>query len=889
MGSQQPDERVVEAARLHAEAQGHYDRGDYVEARRHFERALTLRRAALGDDALATADTLGALALVIAQQGDPATAQPMIEATLATRRRILGLEHPDTAEAVNNLGFVRRMQGDDDAARRLYEQALAIRERVLGPDDPATANSLSNLGVVAAAQRDYDAARRYHERALRIYERAAGPDDLRTGRALNNLAAVLADQGHLAAATPLLLRSLAIHERALGPTHPSVANVLTNLADLHFKQREYVSARALYERALVIRERALGAAHPRTAESVRKLLSALTWSQEMTLAIPLNRISQALARSPGHPDAATISALRDFVDRLEAMLNRPPLAPAEDRALAEAADLQRRADTLLEGQDFAGAQAVLERALGLREGILGPYDIGHVALLKKLGVALQGQGEYERLRPLQERIVAVYIHTLGEDHPATLLARTNLISMRSQDEGFEAALPEMDQMRAALLRQVGPDHPLAQVIQNTSSLMERLKGLRDEQRDAAPIPSPQPEPPDDAALSVALAGLDDVPWRSLSHAYGPATDTPALLRALVSPEVEARRRAYHRLYGSIWHQGSVYEATAYAVPFLINLLAVPSAPGRSEILRLLAALGEDTGKRERGEDREAVAAHAAVAAGLPLYLDLLDPSHDQQMRAAACAAVAIFPEDAARSVPRLRATFETERDDLVRVWLLAALGHVMDTSREARAFFENTLARTDDVRLRFLAAVALAERAGEDTSPAAMGALTRALATAGDETTDDDMADLEEAMVGFDEFRWPGAAEIAIQRLAKVGPTRGHIALLSALQHTRDGEVAREIAEALLDLAFNDGRLQAKSTAIKKNPDGRLSVNYWEPDRQPERAYSTLTDAQRETLEALAAHDPFWEQEHDLLALYGLPTTCEELKAFLARGQQPSA
>lgn len=32
-----------------------------------------------------------------------------------------------------------------------------------------------------------------------------------------------------------------------------------------------------------------------------------------------------------------------------------------------------------------------------------------------------------------------------------------------------------------------------------------------------------------------LDGLDEVDWGSLHHAYGPATDVPGLLRALVDP------------------------------------------------------------------------------------------------------------------------------------------------------------------------------------------------------------------------------------------------------------------------------------------------------------------------------------------------------------------
>ncbi len=95
------------------------------------------------------------------------------------------------------------------------------------------------------------------------------------------------------------------------------------------------------------------------------------------------------------------------------------------------------------------------------------------------------------------------------------------------------------------------------------------------------------------------------------------------------------------------------------------------------------------------------------------------------------------------------------------------------------------------------------------------------------------------------------------------------------------GDAARTVAEALLDLTFNEEQIQGKGTATSGPPDGRVKVSYWEPARQPERAAATLSAEQRVVLEALAAHEPFWEQEHDLLALYGLPSAREGLRAML--------
>jgi tetratricopeptide (TPR) repeat protein len=883
---------ISEAARLHEEAQGHYDRGEYADARERFERALALRRAALGDDDLTTVQTLAALALVLAQQGEPAGAQPMLERVLSVREHVLGPDHPDTAEAINNLGYMRRMQGDNDAAQQLYERALAIRERTLGANDPATANSLSNLGVLAAAQRDFAAARRYHERALAIYERAIGPDAQETGRALNNLATVLVEQDERDAALPLLTRSLVIHERTLGAKHPSTANVLRNLADLYSKQRDYAAARICFERALIIQERTLGAAHPRTAEAVSKLASLLIGNmRDFALGSPLFHISQALKASNGHPDARTIDELHRIVDRLDAQVNRPPLPPADQQALAEAATLDKQADALLAQRDFAGAREALERALVLRDGVLGLDDMEQVPLLRKLSMALSAEGEYDRLLPVQERIVQIHARALGDNHLMTLHARTELMSMRAQDEGpggTFTVLPEMEQIMAAVSGHVRPDSPLAGTMQATANALERLKAFQAEQAASGRTPGgqtrpPAGPPPAPEVMEAVLAGLDDVPWRTLQHAYGPAIDVPGQLRSLLAGDEHSRGRAYYHLHGNIWHQGTVYEASAYAVPFLIKLAAYAGTPDRVSVLNLITALakGEECGP-EQDEDREM--AHQAAAAGLPLYLSLLESMNERELRAGAIEAVAAFPERAAESVPRLQAALAAERDREVRLWLMGALAQVMDASPASQALFADALASADDPSLRFLAAAALAQRAGAATPEQAVEALLAMVDAAEAADAGGGTLDVDEAMEYVLSTEWDGAVNVAVDRLVKLGSERAVPALLRAFQLTRTGDSARAVAEVLLDLTFNAGQIQPKGTATKQLPDGRMQVNYWEPAQQPERAAATLSAEQRALLAALLAHDPFWSQAHDLLALYGLPATWLELRALLEQG-----
>jgi hypothetical protein len=71
--------------------------------------------------------------------------------------------------------------------------------------------------------------------------------------------------------------------------------------------------------------------------------------------------------------------------------------------------------------------------------------------------------------------------------------------------------------------------------------------------------------------------LDDVPWDTLEHAYGSATDVPEQLSLLLSPDRTVYQEALGYFWGNIIHQGTVYEATSYVVPFLIALLESPGS------------------------------------------------------------------------------------------------------------------------------------------------------------------------------------------------------------------------------------------------------------------------------------------------------------------------
>lgn len=68
-----------------------------------------------------------------------------------------------------------------------------------------------------------------------------------------------------------------------------------------------------------------------------------------------------------------------------------------------------------------------------------------------------------------------------------------------------------------------------------------------------------------------IDGIDAIAWSEIQHAYGPATDVPKTLRALIGPDEAVREQAIADLFHSICHQGTVYGATSAAVPFIARI------------------------------------------------------------------------------------------------------------------------------------------------------------------------------------------------------------------------------------------------------------------------------------------------------------------------------
>ena len=199
--------------------------------------------------------------------------------------------------------------------------------------------------------------------------------------------------------------------------------------------------------------------------------------------------------------------------------------------------------------------------------------------------------------------------------------------------------------------------------------------------------------------------LDEIDWASLNHAYGSAADVPAMLRNMASDVPDVRDNAFYEAYGNIFHQGTRYQASAPAIPFLLELLADASYTSHADVLLLIgnlvvgysdafvpfgtadhiAALRADyaalSGRpdAERSEEQREevqwlswlIAIVDEARKGVPRYIRLLS-SDDEMTRMCASYLLSLLPEDFELYEAALWDAVNNDASDTVRANALVA-------------------------------------------------------------------------------------------------------------------------------------------------------------------------------------------------------------------------
>ncbi len=369
-----------------------------------------------------------------------------------------------------------------------------------------------------------------------------------------------------------------------------------------------------------------------------------------------------------------------------------------------------------------------------------------------------------------------------------------------------------------------------------------------------------------------LEEIQDIDWSRLSHAYGPAMDVPALLRALATPNEDEREAALDQLYSTIWHQGSVYDATAAAVPFLIEIAEGSLPPWRERLVDFLGEIAWSTTygsffmtygsmrRRNSLEVREAQAADAECKRATRMRLaerwDFFEQlSESSKERSTGISALAILLEH----FHELPIELEPAAARIIRRWgeNLASSSGRQDTSLALARASKGRADALNILRKRF--------HAEEDRG--VRSAIALALFDAG-ELLEDDCFVLLKALSDTGLSNRFLAWRVSLgPRIARVNPAfvARHLSVFAEIFRNCTGITIEANVKPLLPLFF--GPQAEKPTDWQRTPD-------------------VITDAQAEIIRAIIDNNEYWGNFGNArlpLLCYGLPKHRQALRRLIAR------
>jgi CHAT domain-containing protein/Tfp pilus assembly protein PilF len=109
--------------------------------------------------------------------------------------------------------------------------------------------------------------------------------------------------------------------------------------------------------------------------------------------------------------------------------------------------------------DFDQAEPLFKRALAIREAALGPTHPDVLQSLANFASFYTDQGLYGRAEPLHQRVLALREATLGKDHPSVATTLSNLARLYLEQGLYGQAQPLFERALAITEAAHGKDHP----------------------------------------------------------------------------------------------------------------------------------------------------------------------------------------------------------------------------------------------------------------------------------------------------------------------------------------------------------------------------------------------------------------------------------------------
>jgi tetratricopeptide (TPR) repeat protein len=114
---------------------------------------------------------------------------------------------------------------------------------------------------------------------------------------------------------------------------------------------------------------------------------------------------------------------------------------------------------LYDAGKYGDAEPLYQRALQIREQVLGPQHPDVAQGLNNLAELYHTQGKYEEAEPLYQRALKIREQALGPQHPDVAQSLNNLAALYHEQGKYEEAEPLYQRALKIFEQALGPDHP----------------------------------------------------------------------------------------------------------------------------------------------------------------------------------------------------------------------------------------------------------------------------------------------------------------------------------------------------------------------------------------------------------------------------------------------
>jgi tetratricopeptide (TPR) repeat protein len=149
---------------------------------------------------------------------------------------------------------------------------------------------------------------------------------------------------------------------------------------------------------------------------------------------------------------------------------------SDDLALAEAKKLNQQVLQLINQGQYAAAIPLAERALAIREKVLGQEHPLVATSLNNLANLYQDMGNYQKVEPLFQRSLAIREKVLGQEHPDVASSLNNLAVLYKEMGNYQKAEPLYQRSLAIREKVLGKEHPSVATGLNNLAVLYQAQG-----------------------------------------------------------------------------------------------------------------------------------------------------------------------------------------------------------------------------------------------------------------------------------------------------------------------------------------------------------------------------------------------------------------------------